>query len=240
MATKKTSTAKKIATKKPAKKTSAKPLDERAVERLEIVIQAAAAKARATVGEAVQQMRGTGMKESAIRDRLQADLDEGGQLMADLRNFAAAKVPGWTGDIVSRFANDTLSDFERRQAYRKRTEEEKAEKSAPERQAALDQQKELIEKAGVDVGNLTLDDKPEPPPDAPLTSEWRWVAVLDANVCGVCEGNHGRVKTLREWAEIGEPRSGTCAGAERCRCILIPEDSLKGAPIPPLLRPRKR
>lgn len=228
---------KKKTTKKAAAKPQ-KPLDERAVERLEITIRGTAERTRAAVVERVQAMVSSGMDEEVIRERLNTELASGtGQLFAELRQFATAKVPGWTHELTTRFANDTLVDFRKRQAERERIAEAKLTDAGRESRAkASAAQAEILRAAGIDQ---IEGDFFEPPGDAPLDSTWRWVAVLDTNTCSVCEGNHGHVETLLRWSEIGEPRAGTCAGVERCRCVLVPEEALREEKIPPLLRPRK-
>jgi len=228
---------KKKTTKKAAVKPQ-KPLDERAVERLEIMIRGTAERTRAAVAERVQAMVSSGMDEEVIRERLNTELVSGtGHLFAELRQFATAKVPGWTHELTTRFANDTLVDYRKRQAEQERRAEAKLTDAGREsRERASAAQAEILRQAGIDQ---IQGDFFEPPGDAPLDSMWRWVSVLDTNTCSVCEGNHGHVETLLRWSEIGEPRAGTCAGVERCRCVLVPEDAIKEEKIPPLLRPRK-
>ena len=228
---------KKKTTKKAADKPQ-KPLDERAVERLEVVIRGTAERTRAAVTERAQTMVASGMKDEAIRKTLGDELKSGtGQLFAELRQFATAKVPGWTHELTTRFANDTLVQFRKREEFKaKMVEDSATEKGKLKTEAALLQQAEMLEKAGIEQLESQFF---EPPGDAPLDSKWRWVSVLDTNTCSVCEGNHGHVETLLRWSEIGEPRAGTCAGVERCRCVLVPEDAIKEEKIPPLLRPRK-
>lgn len=228
---------KKKTTKKAADKPQ-KPLDERAVERLEVVIRGTAERTRAAVTERAQTMVASGMNDEAIRKTLGDELKSGtGQLFAELRQFATAKVPGWTHELTTRFANDTLVDYRKRQAEQERRAEAKLTDAGREsRERASAAQAEILRQAGIDQ---IQGDFFEPPGDAPLDSMWRWVSVLDTNTCSVCEGNHGHVETLLRWSEIGEPRAGTCAGVERCRCVLVPEDAIKEEKIPPLLRPRK-
>lgn len=228
---------KKKTTKKAAVKPQ-KPLDERAVERLEVVIRGTAERTRAAVTERAQTMVASGMNDEAIRKTLGDELKSGtGQLFAELRQFATAKVPGWTHELTTRFANDTLVDYRKRQAEQERRAEAKLTDAGREsRERASAAQAEILRQAGIDQ---IQGDFFEPPGDAPLDSMWRWVSVLDTNTCSVCEGNHGHVETLLRWSEIGEPRAGTCAGVERCRCVLVPEDAIKEEKIPPLLRPRK-
>lgn len=228
---------KKKTTKKAASKPQ-KPLDERAVERLEITIRGTAERTRAAVTERVQAMVASGMDEEVIRETLNTELSSGtGQLFAELRQFATAKVPGWTHELTTRFANDTLVDYRKRQDEQERRAEAKLTDAGRESRAkASAAQAEILRQAGVDQ---IQGDFFEPPGDAPLNSMWRWVSVLDTNTCSVCEGNHDHVETLLRWSEIGEPRAGTCAGVERCRCVLVPEDAIKEEKIPPLLRPRK-
>lgn len=223
--------------KKPSAKPK-KPLDERAAQRLEVVIRGTAERTRAAVVERVQTMVASGMDEDIIRETLEAELEGGsGQIFAELRQFATAKVPGWTHELTTRFANDTLVDYRARQEERERAAEESlTDEGRESRERASKAQAEVLRAAGIDQ---IEGDFFEPPGDAPLNSRWRWVAVIDKNTCSVCEGNNGHVETLLRWSEVGEPRAGTCAGVERCRCVLVPDEALKEEKIPPLLRPRK-
>lgn len=225
---------------KPKPKYKEPPLDRLAVDRLEAAIRGAADNTRARINEAVEQMQLSGMATDAIRERLQDDLDNGGKITSDLRNFATARVPGWTYDLLTRFGNDTLADFRKREEQRMVDEAKFTEKAYESRKNALTETNIILEESGVDVTQLKDNEFFRPPEDTPLNSKWLWVAVVDNNTCDICEANNGEVKTLQEWIEIGQPRSGVCAGAERCRCVLVPADAAKDEDIPPLSRPRNK
>jgi len=177
-------------------------------------------------------MRATGAGDEAIKKRL-LDEAEQGTILSEMRNFATSRAPGFVGDMIFRFARDTLSDRQKRvaDAYNKvkqdriDSNEEKITDAAGAEKTRLQQIQESYIKQGIDT-TAYQNELPEPPPDADLDDEYMWVAVVDNNTCAVCAGNHGAIKSLGEWSAIGEPRSGACYGEQNCRCILVPETVL--------------
>jgi hypothetical protein len=203
-----------------------------ALDRLWISIRGIASRTVSRVSDLIASMKATGAGDEAIKKRL-LDEAEQGTILSEMRNFAASRAPGFVGDMIFRFARDTLADRQSRakDAYDKvkqdriESSQKKILDSAGVEKTRLQQIQDAYIKQGIDT-TAYQDELPEPPPDADLEDEYMWVAVVDNNTCAVCAGNHGDIKTLGEWSAIGEPRSGACYGEQNCRCILVPETVL--------------
>lgn len=51
--------------------------------------------------------------------------------------------------------------------------------------------------------------------------DYVWSAVL-INTCPDCLERHGKNKTMKEWSELGLPRSGKTQCKKECKCVLSP------------------
>jgi hypothetical protein len=203
-----------------------------ALERMAVVIQGVADRTVSAVNDLVAELKTTGMNDSGIRQRIIQELD-GGTALAEMRRFATARCPGFVGDMTFRFARDTLASkqaaidaLNETRESRQEAMEREVETSDGEEKTRREAILEAYERQGIDITAFEGEELPEPPADADLTEKYMWVAIVDKNTCEVCEGNHGEVRTLEEWAEIGEPRSGACMGDQNCRCILVPESTM--------------
>jgi hypothetical protein len=224
-----------VVSKLPAQKAAA-------FDRLRIVIDGIADRVSSAVDSLADEMTAAGASPDAIKTRIEMEM-KSGRILSEMRDFAKARVPGFAGDMAFRFARDTLSDKQKQDDFRARLREEKETlkvieddktrgMSAMEEETLSDRQDqaqaiiEAMQTLDIDIGAYVGDQFPEPPPDAPLTDGYLWIAVKDKNTCEICEGNHGEIKTLAEWSAIGEPRSGACLGESRCRCVLIPTSAV--------------
>lgn len=196
-----------------------------AVKKMEIVVDGIAYRTVSALNDMVDAMRASGISDDVIRDRVRQEL-ESGPVLAELRRFGAAKVPGFVGDMAFRFARDTQSLEGTRKQVIADLEEELARQPTDDDRARVREALEAYRKQGIDVSAYSTEEFPEPPPDAPLDERYIWIAVLDKRTCSVCSGFHGEEKTLGEWAEVGEPRSGNCYGEDNCRCMLVPAGQL--------------
>lgn len=200
---------------------------------LKVIIQGIAQRTASAVNDWIFGMKNTGMSDAKIKARLGEEL-EVGRIISEMRRFATANVPGYTGELLHRFGRDTLmDDLKIREADAILASQGKRTRVETDNAAAA---KTAWEKQGIDTTSWTEGKLPDPPPDADLNEVFKWIAVMDSNTCGICGGNHGREKTLREWSEIGEPRSGACRGERNCRCMLIPTGVVKSGDIPESIR----
>jgi len=193
---------------------------------MKILIRGFAERVASSVNDWAFGLTEAGADSEVVVDRLRDEL-KGGRVLGEMRRFATAFVPGYTGEIVNRFGRDTLADKKLAKSLL-----DEVRMTREERQAAEEAKRNLEEPDRIP---WTVDEEalPEIPPDADLDQLYYWVAIHDANTCEVCEGNSELgAQTLRDWAEIGEPRSGACAGEWRCRCVLVPADDLPEGGIP--------
>lgn len=204
----------------------------KALNRLEIEIDGIVDTISGKMERFLEWMRVSGMSDEAALRRIKLEL-EGGQMLSELRSFATAKVPGFVGDLTFRFARDSVAVAQKDlNAYQEalaklneRNDQPAAAKPDPEERTRLQEIVSAYERQGVMIEGADSE-LPEPPPDADLNDEYLWITVHDQRVCEVCAENHNVVHTLRDWAEIGEPRSGACLGDQNCRCILVPADAV--------------
>jgi hypothetical protein len=226
-----------------------------AFQRLAIVIDGVATRTVSAVDDLVRELRASGISDKVIKSRIETEI-ESGRVFSELRSFATARCPGFVGDMTFRFARDTLADRQRvieslaevrgkasgkrggssKESIAARTEvaglvvermqADITSAATPEDAARAEQILATYDESGIDITAFEGEELPEPPADADATDLYMWVAVEDKNTCDICAGNHGEVKTLAEWSNIGEPRSGACAGDQNCRCVLVPAGSL--------------
>lgn len=215
------------------------------MRRMEIVIEGVANRTVSAVDDLVNELKASGVSDQVIKDRIMQEI-EGGRALVELRSFATARVPGFVGDMTYRFARDTLAakqaaiDALREQRegrqredspkvleeIRGRLEDDVATADDPDEKDRAEQILAPFDKSSIDITAFEAEELPELPPDEDLNALHLWVAVKDRNTCDICAGNHGQVKTLGEWSEIGEPRSGACMGDQSCRCVLVPAAAL--------------
>lgn len=203
-----------------------------ALDRLNITIEGVTERTISRLNDLIRDLQASGASEEAIRQRIKLEL-VGGPVLAEMRSFATARVPGFIGDMAFRFARDTLATQQHRiDEALAEVKKERLEAMTKEVKAAdgtektrLQDIQDAYKRQGIDI-TAYQNELPEPPPDADLQDDYMWVAIVDSNTCSVCAGNHGAIKSLREWALIGEPRSGACVGEQNCRCILVPDNSL--------------
>jgi hypothetical protein len=197
-----------------------------AIKRLEAIIAGVAARTASAADSLVDELRTSGMSEASIIERVKAEM-QAGKLLNEMRQFAGVRAPGIIADSVFRFARDTLSDRQKDIARFKEIEADiekrNAEPPSDEQMAAVEA---AMDSQGIDVSAWVADQEMSPPPDAILEDSYLWVAVQDNRTCSICEGNHGDVKTLSAWVDIGEPRSGACLGDQSCRCLLVAVDTM--------------
>lgn len=195
---------------------------------LKIIIKGIAERISSQVNDWVFGMKDSGMSDEVISRRLDEEL-EFGRIITEMKKFAEVKIPGYVGELTQRFARDTLT-AEEKSKRAKDLLQEMRDKSMP-----TEKTMEAIaewERRGIDTSSWGEGGMPDPPPDAELEDSFVWVAIMDKATCDVCEGNHGEIKTLAEWSEIGLPRSGACFGRESCRCLLVPELNISEGDIP--------
>jgi hypothetical protein len=191
---------------------------------MEILIRGVAERTSSAVDSLVEQMRTTGASDATIINRLRAEV-EAGPLLAEMRRFATAQVPGFIGDMSFRFARDSLSDLKSK--IRAELEADRKAQASRGLDAGPEELLPRIPDNASEIDTIAWEESDlNPPPGAPLDTLYQWVTVHDSRVCDVCAENHGEVNTLEEWASIGEPRSGACLGGENCRCVLVPADAL--------------
>jgi len=200
-----------------------------AIKRLEVIISGVAHRTVSAVDSLVEELRATGMGDKAINQRVQQEL-ESGPVLAEMRRFATARAPGVMGDMVFRFARDTTALEARRAKDIAMFKQIAADQKAADATPMTDEQLAAVEKTAreqnIDASAFLADEMPVPPADDDPEALYLWVAVEDRNTCETCAGNHGEVKTMSEWTDIGEPRAGACAGGENCRCVLVPTEAM--------------
>lgn len=192
-----------------------------------IMIQGVAARVVSAVNDWVFGMKQAGMSYEKIKERLKEEI-ESGSAVSEARRFAESKVPGYAGELIHRFGRDTLADRQRKIKDILKEAADREQISDKDAKATL----ETWKKQGIDTTAWKDGQLPDPPPDASLDDRFTWIAIHDKRTCDVCDANHGYTKTLREWAEIGVPRSGACRGEWRCRCLLVPEGTVKPGDVP--------
>jgi hypothetical protein len=128
-----------------------------------------------------------------------------------MRSFGIAQCPGYNGEMKKRF-NDSPDQIKARivDALQRVREERIAEEPIIN----------FFENNGLRIASI------DPSHDADIKKKFVWVSVMDKLTCKKCSSNHGKIKTLEKWSEIGEPRSGACVYEKLCRCVLIPENKI--------------
>lgn len=190
---------------------------------LKILIRGFAERISSSVNDFSFSLQSSGASATVIRRRVEEEIATGGRVVAEMRRFGTAMVPGFAGELVSRYGRDTLA-----------TKRLVADLIAQDRKIEADRAGQQLNFQGIDAGDMAPGELPmDIPPDADLDQQYYWVAIHDNATCEVCEANSemGAI-TLAEWSEIGEPRSGACAGEWRCRCELVPADNLPEGGIP--------
>lgn len=203
-----------------------------------LVIKGIASRVSSAVNDWVFGMKETGMGDSKVKMRLIEDL-EASRITNEMLKFAQVRIPGYVGELTNRFARDTLSDeYKRQQQNAQQAEAIIAglHKKGNENTQDVEDVVKTWEKQGIDTSAWEEGQLPSVPPSADLNDLYTWIAIEDKNTCEVCDANHGETKTLKEWAEIGEPRSGACAGEQRCRCLLVLADTINPDDIPETIK----
>lgn len=195
-----------------------------AFQGVKILIRGFAERIASSVNDWAFGMKENGASDRTITRRLKEEI-ETGRIIGEMKRFATAFVPGYVGELTARFGRDTLADRKRAQAIWDAPDGKESDALA-----ALDG----INSQGVDTTAAEdIRDDLDIPPDADPDVLYYWVAIHDKNTCDVCDGNSREgAKTLSEWSDIGEPRSGACRGDTNCRCILVPADNLPTGGIP--------
>lgn len=171
------------------------------------------------IKEFIAGLFGSGASKTTIKDRITDEIKNGGPELTDLQQFATKALPGFVTDAIFDAARDTLSARQLKIEALKKLIAEKADIfDTPEI-------KEIFDDQGIDPTAMIQEILEIPTEPAPK-EVFLWVAVEDKNTCPICADNHGRTKSLEEWAEIGLPRAGACFGGSACRCVLVPEIAL--------------
>lgn len=192
-----------------------------------LILQGIASRVASAVNDFVFGLRETGMNEAAIERRLKEEI-EAGRIISEMKKFAQVFIPGYSGDIVRRFARDTISERIRRaKEYVDRGIEGIKLIQTPEMDRIdAERQKKIITDA---YENGELLDIPHP---AEQGQQFVWISIRNRNTCDECRSRHGREETLRAWIDLGLPRSSVCFGGFLCNCELMPIEALEPDDIP--------
>lgn len=194
-----------------------------------IIIRGFAERVASSVNDWVAGMTDSGASDDTIKRRLKEEI-EAGRIIGEMKRFANSYVPGYVGTLAERFGRDTLAN--KKLAADLLAEVRAGTRSREDAEAV----KDALRAEGVDtsaLGDAEDGQLPDIPPETDLNERFYWVAIHDKNTCDVCEDNSRLgAKTLGEWVDIGEPRSGACRGEQNCRCVLVPADDLPAGGIP--------
>lgn len=89
------------------------------------------------------------------------------------------------------------------------------------------QMQEAAENTVQYVSNITMQQTLTQAPERAGTGGddlWTWITVHDNRVCPDCQVRHRQTRPLREWIELGLPKSGFSVCGDRDRCIVLPAD----------------
>lgn len=136
------------------------------------------------------------------------------KLTIELNHSFKAGAPGYTGEMKFRFSDSERSEKTKEilESFREKL------KRGPDPLRFLEAIKEYSE---LGIG-LSGPEAFEIPFDANMKETYVWISLMNYSTCENCSKQHGKVKSLNSWSNIGEPRCGNCATEHLCNCILFP------------------
>lgn len=187
-----------------------------------LIIKGMATRIASTVNDWIRTVTSTGVDPIEVRRKLDEEI-EMGRIITEMKNFAIASVPGYTGKLIQRFADDTLRDL---------INKKRAKGFQYDPAGVYTQENYGINTDGYDRELHVI----KPISKAVMLEMERWITMDDNKVCPNCIPRHNKFDTYRNWLKRGIPPYYRCYGT--CRCKLVPslvvgEDDVPDAIILP-------